>query len=48
MKLGIIAIKDSYDIPIRFRGHKEVAAKACPVFDYKKVLKLNKNGYMSQ
>ncbi len=40
------AIKDSYNIQIRFRGHKEVAAKACPVFDYKKVLKLNKNGYM--
>ncbi len=41
-------IKDNYNIPIRFRGHKEVAAKACPVFDYIKVLKLNKNGYMSQ
>jgi hypothetical protein len=42
------AIKGSYTKPIRFRGHKEVAAKACPVFDYKKVLKLNKNGYMSR
>ncbi len=41
------AIKDSYCIPIRFRGHKEVAAKSCPVFNYKKVLQLNKNGYMS-
>lgn len=40
------AIKDSYNVPIRFRGHKEVANKACPVFDYKKVLKLNKNGYI--
>jgi N-acetyl-anhydromuramyl-L-alanine amidase AmpD len=42
------AIKDSYNKPIRFRGHKEVAAKACPVFDYKNVLKLNNNGYMSR
>ena len=29
---------------LRFRGHREVAAKACPVFDYKKVLKLNSKG----
>ena len=29
---------------IKFRGHKEVAAKACPVFDYKSVLKLDPEG----
>lgn len=32
---------------IRFRGHKEVAAKSCPVYDYRKVLSLNEQGYMS-
>lgn len=29
---------------IKFRGHKEVAAKACPVFDYKSVLELDPEG----
>ena len=27
-----------------FHGHREVASKACPVFDYKKVLKLDEYG----
>ena len=40
------AIKDCYNIPIRFRDHTEVSAKSCPVFDYKNVLKLNKNGFI--
>ncbi len=31
---------------IRFRGHCEVAAKACPVFDYKFELGLDAEGYM--
>lgn len=31
---------------IKFRGHKEVAAKACPVFDYKKVLELAPGGVL--
>ena len=35
---------DLYDGRITFHGHKEVARKACPVFDYKKVLKLNEKG----
>ena len=30
-----------------FHGHKEVAAKDCPVFDYKKVLGLNDYGEMA-
>lgn len=32
---------------MRFRGHKEVAAKACPVFDYKAVLGLTHGGHMA-
>jgi hypothetical protein len=31
---------------IRFRGHREVAAKECPVFDYAAVLGLDANGMM--
>lgn len=33
-------------ITLRHRGHIEVAAKACPVFDYKAVLNLSDQGYM--
>lgn len=29
---------------VTFHGHREVAAKACPVFDYKAVLKLDRLG----
>jgi N-acetylmuramoyl-L-alanine amidase len=29
---------------LSYHGHREVAAKACPVFDYKTVLKLDKFG----
>jgi len=32
---------------IRFRGHCEVAAKACPVFDYHAELGLDAGGYMT-
>ena len=32
---------------IRFRGHREVSTKACPVFKYKVVLGLNGSGYMT-
>ncbi|MFK5975965.1 MAG: N-acetylmuramoyl-L-alanine amidase [Sulfurovum sp.] len=37
-------INSAYFKNISFHGHKEVSAKACPVFDYKKVLKLDKYG----
>lgn len=38
------AIDDAYDVT--FHGHKEVAAKACPVIDYKGILKLDDSGVM--
>ena len=38
-------IDKEYDY-ITFHGHREVANKLCPVFDYKKVLKLNKKGFL--
>ncbi|RLA75581.1 MAG: N-acetylmuramoyl-L-alanine amidase [Epsilonproteobacteria bacterium] len=37
-------INNAYFKNISFHGHREVAAKACPVFDYKKVLKLDNYG----
>lgn len=37
----------AYEGSITFHGHREVAAKECPVFDYKKVLSLDVNGYMN-
>ena len=39
-------INEAYKGKITFHGHKEVSPKSCPVFDYKKVLKLNKRGYL--
>ena len=37
-------INNAYFKNVSFHGHREVSAKACPVFDYKKVLKLDKFG----
>lgn len=31
---------------IRFRGHREVSSKSCPVYDYKFVLNLDDKGFM--
>ena len=33
---------------VTFHGHCEVAAKACPVFDYKKVLDLTESGFLDR
>jgi N-acetyl-anhydromuramyl-L-alanine amidase AmpD len=43
------AINEAYN-GIPFRGHCEVSkkGKACPVFDYKSVLKLNGKGYINR
>ena len=37
-------IDHQYSGNITFHGHCEVSAKTCPVFDYKKVLKLSQYG----
>lgn len=41
-----IEINNAYNGKVTFHGHREVAAKACPVFDYKKVLKLDEFGIL--
>jgi hypothetical protein len=46
LKLLCISIDNVYD-KITFHGHCEVdKSKTCPVFDYKKVLGLDKDGFM--
>lgn len=37
-----------YSGKITFHGHKEVSRKACPVYDYKSILGLDKNGYLKK
>lgn len=39
-------INAAYKGSVSFHGHCEVSKKECPVFDYKAVLNLTKNGYM--
>lgn len=42
-------LRDQYaarGIKLRFRGHCEVSAKACPVFDYRSLLGLDPDGHM--
>ena len=39
-----LEINNAYNGALTFHGHREVAAKACPVFNYKKVLKLDSYG----
>lgn len=44
LKALCLAIDKAYGGEISFHGHREVAAKACPVFDYRQVLKLDEYG----
>lgn len=39
-----LAINNAYEGAVTFHGHREVAAKACPVYDYKEELKLDSFG----
>lgn len=39
-----VQINNAYDGAVTFHGHREVAAKACPVYDYKEILKLDRFG----
>lgn len=41
------AINKEYGQRITFHGHCEVSSKSCPVFDYKKVLGLDKKGRLA-
>jgi N-acetylmuramoyl-L-alanine amidase len=40
-------INEVHDGQVTFHGHREVAAKDCPVFDYRRVLGLSTDGVMS-
>ncbi|MDZ7823000.1 MAG: peptidoglycan-binding domain-containing protein [Ahrensia sp.] len=44
LKALCVQINASYGGKITFHGHREVAAKLCPVIDYKSILKLRDNG----
>jgi len=46
LKTLCIDIDKSYAHKVSFHGHCEVSAKACPVIDYKKILKLDKYGIL--
>jgi outer membrane protein OmpA-like peptidoglycan-associated protein len=39
-------INNAYGRTLKFRGHREVASKSCPVFDYKTLLDLDATGQM--
>jgi N-acetyl-anhydromuramyl-L-alanine amidase AmpD len=41
-------INQVYDEQVTFHGHREVADKDCPVFDYRRVLGLGEDGVMSK
>lgn len=39
-------IDEAYPAGLRFRGHREVSTKTCPVFDYRKILRLSEAGML--
>ena len=39
-------INEAYSGLIRFRGHSEVSAKSCPVYEFRSLLKLDRFGRM--
>lgn len=41
-------INEVYDGQVTFHGHREVAGKDCPVFDYRRVLGLSEDGAMTK
>lgn len=41
-----IEINNAYNGKVTFHGHREVASKACPVFDYKSMLNLDEFGIL--
>ena len=41
-----VLIDAAYYGALTFHGHNEVSTKTCPVFDYRKVLKLSPMGYL--
>lgn len=41
-------INEAFEGQVTFHGHCEVSTKACPVFDYRKVLGLSTDGSMTQ
>lgn len=41
-------INEAYGGAVTFHGHREVANKACPVFDYKRVLSLEAGGKLAR
>ncbi len=46
LKKWAMQVNKAYGGKITFHGHCEVSAKTCPVFDYKKVLQLDKDGIL--
>jgi len=44
LKALCIRLNDLYDSNVTFHGHREVAAKECPVIDYKNILNLDSAG----
>ena len=46
LKRLCVVIEEAYDGVITFHGHTEVANKTCPVFPYKTILQLDKQGLL--